>query len=188
MLLRNFDCAIEANIVGTSKIGKLISMNHLDANIQSQATNGTIAATVIGTDATYSTSIAVLSFSESSICIGDGTSLVKYEDFRLAGNRIGGKFTLVSNEYDYNKTDKCWERTLTVKYTNETNDDFVVSEWGIYRGIGSSAANTGYVYTNSSQYEVLVWRELLDEPVTIAANSTATLTFTLKVPHEVNAF
>lgn len=190
MLLRNYDCIMEAHMLATAKSTSTVSAVDTSKNIKTQATNGTISDPYLGGS---NSAFPIMAFSEKTICIGNGTHPVSYEDYRLAGGMIGGTFTKVSNDLVFDTDSNSWVRTLVVKYTNNTDTDFVVSEWGIWRAAGYTSSGTpptsdSYEYKNSGAYECLVWRELLPTPVTIVANSTATLTFTLTVPHEVNAF
>lgn len=187
MLLKNYDNLLVAHTISdrsyTQGSSNAITINADGRYLTIQSTSGQITQNIaLGT--TNGGGYSIMSLSEKTICVGNGTQPVQYEDCRLSGSRVVGTFTLVSNSVDYDDVNKQWVRTLTVKCTNEKDDDFVVSEWGI---AGNSYMYNS-VYSNNSASIYLVWRELLDKPVTIAANSTATLTFTLKVPHEVNAF
>ena len=181
MLLRNFDRTMATFMTGTNLYSFGAQQVYGPADTRVLSTSGGIPTSPID----YG---APISLSYQSICIGDGTQEVQYTDYRLSGSTIGSKFTNVSNNIVYDEDNNCWVRTLTVKYANTLDTDFVVSEWGIWRVAYSSSGSTPTEYSNSSSNVVLVWRELLDKPITIAANSTATLTFTLKIPHDVNAF
>ena len=180
MLLRNFDRTLATFMTGTSLTSFGTQQVYGPADTRVLTTSGGIPNSTID----YGSPI---SLSYQSICIGDGTQEVQYTDYRLSGSTIGSKFENVSNLLVYDEDINCWVRTLTVKYSNTRDKDFVVSEWGIWR-VPTNISNIPTEYSNSSSYVVLVWRELLDKPITIAANSTATLTFTLKIPHDVNAF
>ena len=163
-----------SNMKSTYSSSNSISINADGRYLSIQATDGSIK-TSINLGSTNVGGYTIMSLSENSICIGNGTQTVQYEDCRLSGQRTEGTFTLVSNTLDFDDVNKQWVRTLTVKCTNAKNDDFVVSEWGIF-------GNTSDKFSNSSSNIYLVWRELLEDPVTIPANSTATLTFRLTVP------
>ena len=186
MLLRNFDHLLTAHTISKQHYGTSVSISSDGKYLTVQTTSGSNLQNIPIGQSNSIYGMTIMSFYEKSICVGDGTQSVQYDDYRLSGSRTEGTFSLVSNSIEYDEENKEWVRTLTVKCTNNQDTDFVVSEWGIWRWGDTNSSNT--VFNNSSNYCILVWRELLEEPVTIAANSTATLTFTLKVPHEVNAF
>lgn len=184
MLLRNFDHHLTSLMTSAESVGAQSSVPASSGvDITTITTNGA-ASSVVGFSTSSGGAVFPISLSYRSICIGNGTKEVEYDDYRLAGSIIGTVFENVSNSIVFDVTSNCWIRTLTVKYSNTLDEDFVVSEWGIWRPTGSGVTS----YSNNTNICALVYRELLDDPITIAANSTATLTFTLRVPHEVNAF
>lgn len=185
MILQNFDHHIEALMLMTKSLSTDIEVAGSGTDVTVKTTSGSTIKCPTGIGNSSGWCAGACPLSESNLVIGDGDAPVTYGDFKLAGNTFGSTFTKVSSDVVFDEDSRCWVRTLTVKYSNTKDTDFVVKEWGIWRGRdGTSASLT---YTNNS-FIILVYREVLDEPITIAANSTATLTFTLKIPHEMNAF
>ena len=185
MLLQNFDHHLTAIMAHASLMTTTAEVTAAAATTPVKSTYGSITSSVpVGQTSSGGGGFHPISLSEKSICIGDGNTPVSYGDFKLAGTKIGNTFTKVSNTLDFDEDSHCFVRTLVVKYSNTSNTDFVVKEWGIWRTCSSGIT----AYSNDSSSVYLVYREVLEEPITIAANSTATLTFTLKIPHEMNAF
>lgn len=172
MVLKNFDHMI-SYIAGAS------NADAAGENTKVRTTNGSEQSVNLG--------YARLTLSSDRICIGNGTQEEDYDDYKMAGNILGTSFTSVSSTTTFDDATRQWVRTIVVKYANTSDEDFVVSEWGIWTPANTYSGTT-HNYNNSCSICCLLYRELLAEPVTIAANSTATLTFTLKVPHEVNRF
>lgn len=186
MLLQNFDHHVTALMLSTYHSASSVEATAATANVSVKNTYGSIvSACPTGVNLGGYYGLTTLPFGYNTIAIGNGDTPVTYGDFRLAGDTIGSTFTNISNTITFDEDQQCWIRTLTVKYSNTEDTDFIVKEWGIWRN--KSGAVSGAEYSNNSNNCYLVYREVLDEP-TIAANSTATLTFTLKVPHEMNAF
>lgn len=185
MLLQNFDHHITALMANAYQTATNMNVTAAAAAASVKNTSGGVTSSIPAgsTSSGSGGAYAPISLSEKSICIGDGDTPVNYGDFRLAGSTIGSTFTLVSNTLGFDEDSHCFVRTLVAKYTNTNNNDFVVKEWGIWR-----PGQASITFSNNSNAVYLVYREVLDEPITIAGNSTATLTFTLKIPHEMNAF
>lgn len=105
------------------------------------------------------------SFSEC-IAFGNGDTPVTMADYQLSGNHLttySGSYTCVINA-------DCDEVTWTYTLTNSGSDDFTIKEVGLFTNTGSSSTTA------------LVLREVLTEPVTIAANGgVGQVTLTLKI-------
>lgn len=172
MVLKNFDHMI-------SYIAGALNADAAGENTKVRTTNGSELSVNLG--------YTRLELSNVRICIGNGTQEEDYDDYKMTGSVLGTTFTPVSSTTAFDDSTRQWVRTIVVKYANTLDEDFVVSEWGIWTPATNYTGST-LVYSNGSSVCCLLYRELLAEPVTIAANSTATLTFTLKVPHEVNRF
>ena len=143
--------------------------------------------TTNGSELSVNLSYARLNLTSTNICIGNGTQEVDYADYKMMGGVLGTSFTSVSSTTAFDDETNQWVRTIVVKYANTSDEDFVVSEWGIWTPANAYSGNT-HTYSNSCSVCCLLYRELLAKPVTIAGNSTATLTFALRIPHEINAF
>lgn len=154
-----------------------------DGYINGMATNGTIVKFDIGAASTSSSAYyyPAVVWCDNAICLGTGNTEVSYDDYKLAGTNIltSGR-TSRSNTLNYNADTGKWERTITFSYANNSNADITISEWGIWRGNGRAAGSSSG-YTNSEQ-TILLYREVLAEPITIPVDVTAELTFTVEVP------
>ena len=191
MLLKNFDHSMSALMAAATSKGLCQSVtitgNGYDASLKT--TNGAVKSSCYLGYSSTSTSEAKggylpICLHESTIVVGDGDTPVTYEDYKMSGSNMYTGFTAVSNTVAFNAEKNCWVRTLVTKYTNSTDSDVVFKEWGIWRGADSGTYYS--TYNNNSAYIALTFREVLPEPITVAANSTATLTFTLDIPHEIN--
>lgn len=190
MFLRNFDHGITAMMLNTANNSiSTIATVASGASTTLQTTAGTAVDCILGYSSSNYRQGAYLpiAFSASTICVGNGDTPVTYDDYRLSGSWTSGTFTSVSNILSYDETRKVWIRTVTVKYQNTSSSAVTIKEWGIWRyatQVGSSSTTT---YSNSSSSIALVYREVLAEPAVIEPDTIATLTFTLEIPHEVNA-
>ena len=114
----------------------------------------------------------------NGICLGDGTAEVTYEDYKLSGNVIENKLTLLSENYEYNRSTMKWKKNLIATYNNSSASAITISEWGFFQMVQGYSASA---YKNNGTF-ILLSRELLDEPIVIEAGTTATLTFSIDVP------
>ena len=116
------------------------------------------------------------------ICLGNGDTTVTYEDYRLSGEVVfaNSLLALVSTEVTFNATKKCFTRTTIYTYTNTGDSDITIKEWGLYNNTGTSTVAKDF--SNSSANMVLMFREVLNTPITIAAGTTGTLTFSIDMP------
>lgn len=143
-----------------------------------------------------------------SICLGDGNTTPTYNDYQLSGNIIDNtKLEPIKQEYSYDSTTHHFKKILTCIYNNVTGDsDVTIKEWGIYLStqnlnlawstlsvVGcvsntplqstptcSTAANST-LFANDARH-VLMYREVLETPITIAAGTCGTITFEAEYP------
>lgn len=119
-----------------------------------------------------------------NIAIGNGNKPATYEDYKLSGTAFNNSnLNAVSRKDTYDAAEKKWKRTMVYTYTNETAEAITIAEWGLYN----------YHYYNSTlqglkrqygenNYTVLLFREVLDEPIVIEPGTTATLKFSVEIP------
>ena len=125
---------------------------------------------------------APLTMWKKSICIGDGSTPVYFNDYQLSGNVIDfSEAVEVSNEYVYDDETNMSCRRAVFTYTNNTEADITIREWGMcctnYNGSPSD-----YYYSNTSNNHFLIYREVLQNPIVIPAGESATLEFTVNTP------
>lgn len=102
-----------------------------------------------------------------NIVLGTGVDEVTYEDYKLSGNSIStDPLVFYSQNLTWNDVTKKFTRSVTFTYTNATDSDVTIREWGL--AVRSK--------------KILVFREVLPEPITIAAGTTGTLTFSIELP------
>lgn len=117
-------------------------------------------------------------FTEYSICLGNGNTAVTYDDYKLSGDVITNKLVRVSRTLTYDAENHKWKITLICTYTNSGDTNITISEWGIY----SANQHNYYTYSNNSSYYILMFREVLDEPIVIEPSTSATIEFSIDVP------
>ena len=153
-----------------------------DGHLNVRKANGSIASFLTG----FSSSSSAYSnlpnwMSKANICLGTGSSEVTYDDFKLSGNVIdNNKLTYISKQDSWNENTKSWKRSATYTYTNSEATDIVINEWGMY--IYDQAYSSMSTFNTSSSNFVLLFREVLSAPITIAAGTTGTLTFAIDLP------
>jgi len=121
----------------------------------------------------------VLALIPNGICLGDGNAEVTYEDYKLSGTLVTNKLQELSTTITYDEETNKWKKTLVATYSNTGTTDITISEWGLWT---YTTVSTSTTYNNSSSDHVLVYREVLDEPIVIEAGTTATLTFSIDIP------
>jgi hypothetical protein len=124
---------------------------------------------------------APFSLSASTICLGTGNTPVTYEDFKLSGNAISITLSAKSSTTLFNQDTKKYQRVVVCTCSNLTGQDVTISEWGIFRQ-NSSSGSSVIAYSNSASNCVLLYREVLETPITIKAGTTSTLTFKVDIP------
>ena len=104
---------------------------------------------------------------------------VTYDDYRLSGSVVTNKLIKISRSIKYIADTNKWKVTLKCSYNNSsTTSNVTIKEWGLWRG----NSNCDSITFGHDSKSILVYREVLDEPIVIEPNTTATLTFTLEIP------
>lgn len=190
MFLRNFDNFL-MGLVGLPSAPNT-NFNYVDGNmyinysgqfgdgsVNVKKANGSIEAMKVNNGSYVS---STLGMGKSNICLGTGNTPVTYEDYDLSGDIVSSKLlTYQSHEFTYDESTHKFKKRVTYTYSNTGSTDLVVSEWGLWTSSGtyfSSAVN----FRDNKTYDVLLYREVLDEPLTIPAGVTSTLTFEVEFP------
>ena len=99
------------------------------------------------------------------VAFGNGDTPVTIDDYQLSGehfiNFVGSVDCVINEDF----TECTWTHTLT----NSGSESFTIKEVGVYAG-------NSYTY-----YTVLIMREVLDSPVTIAPGGVGQVTFKFKI-------
>jgi hypothetical protein len=98
----------------------------------------------------------------SKLLLGDGTAEPSASDTKLAGTTLSG--LTVSNTVTLTADANGYHRSCTYSIRNGNSTDATVSEIGLTNSAGN----------------ILLYRALLDEPLTIAAGQTVTVTLTIE--------
>lgn len=119
---------------------------------------------------------------ETNIITGSGDTEVSYDDFNLASpfssTQVNNAPTGVTiGALTYNSDTESWERTITV--TILALQDIEVKEIGAITGAKTGSETSG-------TYNVLVWREVLDEPVSVSADGTFKVSLTISIAANAN--
>lgn len=167
MLLRNY-----YNLLACGVLGKHIYANGFgDGNIIFKGINGllyyssfapTIGAVSLGRCISNNIETAELSY--SSIIIGNGTTPVTFDDYKLDSQITSGwtKTGFVINTPTYDSVTKKFSNTVTFIITNTSTSELIFSEVGIVGQYGSTP--------------LLLYREVLDTPITVAPGESVTFT------------
>lgn len=152
-----------------------------DGNLNLKRTDGSVGSVNIHYNKATTNPSVWLPFGlgVSTICLGDGNTPVSYDDYRLSGNIVTNKLVSVSNTLVYDADKVKYKRVLVCTYTNSTESNITIAEWGLYRPAIST--NTMPAYGNNANCS-LVFREVLSNPIVIAPGTTATLNFEIEVP------
>lgn len=184
MFLRNYDNYMAALFLSDVKTYKLYGYGFFaaenttyfqDGFINLRTTNGKITDVKIIYSSEAISSPGIMS--EGAICLGDGDTPVTYDDYALSGASISNKLVRISRTKTWDSENKKWVVKLVCGYENTGTTDIVIKEWGLMHGISSS-----YIVYGINQYITLMFREVLEEPITIPAGESATIHFTLDVP------
>lgn len=192
MFLRNYDnCLAAFHLISKLYIASSSStlsygntLEFADGYCNQKATNGSkhpiyVISSTGSSYAHYHHLLMCLNV--NGICLGNGTNEVTYDDFKLSGDVVENKLIEVSIVASYDKETSKWKKTLIATYNNSSDTDITITEWGLWRS-NSSNSKIESSYGNSSDICVLVFREVLDEPIVIEAGTTATLTFSIDIP------
>ena len=185
MFLRNYDnymvavnlmSAISTTESGTSNSTTLYGEGYYNHRMA----DGSIANILFGSSSYWHAAIA---FSPKAVCLGTGDADVTYDDYKLSGDIIPNKLVEVSKNITYNATTHKFKRTLVATYTNTTDKDITISEWGLWRfNYWESNNNNEAAFSHTSPKVALMYRAVLEDPIVIEAGTTATLTFSIDIP------
>lgn len=186
MFLRNYDnywaaTHLLGSAMGSGHAGYGNTSEFIDGYINQKTTSSAIETVCIASGGSYATCYLnpPFNFSISGICLGDGNTEPTYDDFQLSGNVVANKLVLQKTTNTYDETTKKYHRELLATYYNNTEDVITISEWGLFRGNPGSSSLT---YSNNDSNIVLVFREVLSEPIVIEAGQTATIAFAIDIP------
>lgn len=152
--------------------------NFGDGYINQKTTNGSLETVQLGVP--YYAHPPFL-FNVTGICLGNGNTPVTYEDYKLSGSVISNNLIVEKNTLYYNEETKKRVRDLICSYYNNTTSSITISEWGLFR-MNSSSSTPTFSFSNSSSDVVMVFREVLMNPITILPGETGTITLTLEIP------
>lgn len=168
-----------------------------DGNVSFKKPTGSISsASVLTSYTSYSSGGYSVAFSAAAptmgscnFCFGDGDTPATYEDFKLSGNVVaaGAAIRVLSKKRTWDANSKKFVMTATVAVTNNGSEAATVKEWGLCQYSGSAKLNeaaylTGGTYSNTSTSVILMFREVLETPVTIEAGGTATFEVSIDFP------
>lgn len=99
------------------------------------------------------------------IIVGTGTTPVTYDDFKLA-SELKDKSVLSHVQYkaeqiDYNNDTKTWGKRIIREFRNLSDDVLTITEIGVQCNVNADGSS------GSTCYGVLVYREVLDEPLVV---------------------
>lgn len=169
MLLRNFYNIMAAHTLNVASIGGLLQFG--EGFINTKNTRGEIVSierrdpSLARIDSIYNSGLATAG--NTYIRFGSGTTPVTFEDYKLAENVSGlsaSNIITTKNEYDID-TEK-FVKEVTFLMTNSNAEEKTITEVGIL-----------FNSWNSSTSELtLVYREVLENPFTIAAGDSVRYT------------
>lgn len=113
----------------------------------------------------------------SKIVFDSGESDLSYEDYNVFSPIIGNLTTLTqSTSNTYNADTHTYTRSYTLPFSYSGTSPITIKGFGIYIGIP-------YNYSGSYTYYhlALVYRETLDEPITLEQNDTIEITFSQSI-------
>ena len=189
MFLRNYDNMMvldhfTADYTNTYNGSSLLYINNSnafgDGNINVKRSDGSVAGFVKVYHSNHVLFIAPLS--PQNICIGTGNTPVTYDDYTLSGEILDNrKLTYISYKINYDAEGHKVSKTVTYTYTNETDSNITISEWGLFRQWSTNNGSSAVLFSNSS-YNILFYREVLETPITIEPGTSATLKFKIDIP------
>lgn len=191
MFLRNYDNYMA--LLQTTDVGYITANGDVtfasqgsttvfgDGNLNCKRTDGSVGTVFIHYNKAYTAPYiwTACGLGVTTICLGAGNTPVSYDDYCLSGNIVPNKLVSVSNSLAYDGNTAKYTRKLVCTYTNSTDSNITIAEWGMYRPTNYAAAMPAY--GNNANCS-LVFREVLSNPIVIAPGTTATLTFEIEVP------
>ena len=183
MFLRNYDNYMAGlNLLESVAVSgantNLLSNLFTDGYFNQRAADGSSASIYYNPGASF---FPPASLSAKGICLGTGSTEVSYDDFRLSGNVIENKLIEVSKDVTYIASTGKIRKTLVATYTNSSDKNITISEWGLWR-VNVSSGGSSVIFDHAKNEAALVYRAVLDDPIVIEAGTTATLTFSIDIP------
>lgn len=113
------------------------------------------------------------------IVFGQGNAPEDYTDYKITDPVSITGTEDISHGYDV-ATRLC-KFSGTAKIANTTDNDIVITEWGIYATVtfGSSTSN-------DFDYTLLTYRKLLDTPITVHSGETVKIKLSYEIPFSSN--
>lgn len=160
--------------------------SHGDGYINVKTTAGTVSKMVpvfyanSGSFSEFAHLSMPIVLGKGGICLGDGDTAVTYEDHKLAGNTFDNLgLVCLSKTIRFDSDKKKYVVSVKHTFSNTTESDITIKEWGMF---SRNKLGTSPEKFDNNGYHVLMFREVLDTPVTIAAGTTGTLTFSVDLP------
>jgi len=123
-------------------------------------------------------SVSPSSTGQNSVILGTSDTAPTAADFDLGSPWSSGvSYVSVSNGERVFTADSC-ARTFSVTVTNTSDSPVTVREFGIF---SYAKYNSGSTSSTSPANQYMLYRGVLDEPVTLQQYDNATLTFTITV-------
>lgn len=111
--------------------------------------------------------------SGGGIRLGTGNTPPSATDYNLESSAPLNYLTCATTTPVYNDQDGTITRTVTISVQNQTGNPVTIREWGVYGTVRT------VVYYSNAVTTALLYREVLDSPVTLANYQTATVEVTL---------
>lgn len=107
-----------------------------------------------------------------SLTIGTGTTAVTASDYALDADALAS-FSNVTQSLQKTFSNTGFEIALTISGANNSGADIAINEIGVLKGYSSSGSGTAG--------NILLVREVLDSPITVADGETFSITYTWKM-------
>lgn len=101
------------------------------------------------------------------IAFGNGNAVATIDDYNLSGETFRTYTATYVKSYNEDQTQMTWTYTIT----NSGTESFTIKEAGIFT----------YCYSSQASYTALMYREVLEEPITIEPGGVGQITLTFKV-------
>lgn len=121
-------------------------------------------------------------YNPCTLVVGTGSTEPTYEDYKL--ENISTTFThaaWTNIEQTYDEESKSFTMTITEDLKNISANEIIIREFGVtYPCVGYMSNSTSSSYNTNSEC-LLIYRDLLPEPVTVPAGGYLSLTLTWNV-------
>lgn len=184
MVLRNYHNILAALVLGAKSTGELSfgdgclsiktpsgTLYYLDHSIVSVYSCYESIGKPTGSMNTNSSGSATF----SSMVFGTGDTAVTYDDYKLESEYTSySRASFVVTEPVYDASTRKFTRTVSCVLTNTGASEVTLKEMGIYM------STAGYSSSTTGARWCLVYREVLDTPITIAAGDSVKYTHTFE--------